>query len=1384
MLGQDGNLVPEEENFVNFGCDFETTLGTHFHPGEYMNSDESSPNLPSSPIPNGLSYATAETHQQGDASPSVAFTATVFETSPLSGNSSGDSLSDSSSFKRDKSRKSSKSTLSGGDGAMDDGSERKTEWMFNEFIDMRNVAPSASGLDIMPSIENPAPHHSNLSTMAGLDNHRRPFDARGGIHNQNLVHNHSNGVGSMPFAFTGADGPSVFDILASQASQGNTPDAPSPGSWSFNGLGLPHLAPANPDLCSWQQPNAVPPAQLSMANAPPHTMAPQYSPTYPSGQFRLGILPCPTKSRVETQIPIRMVLDPLPFGATKIHLPRHTISKPKLVDKAYAGRTHGTLELHTSLVCTSAIQSKEVRAAALERARIAALSEPLEQDQPVAQSDAVSAPPKKVLGENEPKAEDGGEVHICNGCKVRERKRAGRKKTKKVDEESAWVQDEHRRVVVFNTHQTKDWGTGPNSSAKQVDLPMRIACYCRHHGEKQGYTVIFTITDWNRQFIAQTTSPCIMITDDHKTHVTTFSPVNQTDPTFQPNTSVHSPSPNQNQDMRGLSPGMFCQDERQGQKLKRSMSDSVGAPETPAHQSISQMPTPQTHTKSPGASPSEFGYSNKKRKSNSAGKVPTNLAMTRLDTGQSGYHLSNSASMGASPSSITSPLAHSLSLYGHVAEQSLFNPDAGISPAGSFGHAPPPRPGTSDQKPLGNSNEVPSLDDLNVGMYSGQASTHQSRAPSPSPMPMLGVQHNNLPAQGTANSLPTIFKIIPGEGPKSGGIEVTILGSGFYSGIEVMFGDSPAPTTTYWGATSLVCLVPPARMAGIVNVTTKNQAGVSSGYQKFFKYVDDDEHQLLRTALTVLSNKMNGGYEDVTHIARRIIDGENVCFNGSGGEASGGTGFNNFTMNMSFESQLLKLLELVDLDDSPHKPKLNLRRSTGQSMLHLACSLGHHRLVAGLLARGVHVDLRDNGGYTALHMAALNSNPEIVRRLIAYGADPTIRTLSGLTPGDVAQSQEVLRALRRVERHVRSRSGGSLHSRASSTTSLKSLWEPMSRLATREPSINRLGSDEESLEYSSVPGSEGTEESSSEDEQWLDMRRGNTRDMTPPPGSPDHLQPPGVDAAGGVGSPTAAMTQFKEQVAAQLHQLQQTMTLHFQSLPQLRQFPQFPYPLPNYQAAVLQHLAAMMPKIGGGGPRPEMAGDQQPAADGKGWWDLSSLMAGPAPGSAPPPAYEEIFPQERGQAPEKKQASPLEVKADAVCEALFGHQQDAECSSSSSSRSATNDEDVVEEGVQSLPAVLQIGRKNAITKEQQENLRRVHAERLKPFSRDRNLFFIWIPLLIIAVCAWFYGYSWVPGSFSAKNVYAPLLNNVQQLQQRPLGPIYDQAPQGRVIGEV
>ena len=84
--------------------------------------------------------------------------------------------------------------------------------------------------------------------------------------------------------------------------------------------------------------------------------------------------------------------------------------------------------MHVVLVCTSAIQVPQQKAAALQRAKQAA---------------GLRKKPASAEEEGEQEqveTQEGGEVLICNSCIGRERKQAGRRKKHSHDSE-AWRQD-------------------------------------------------------------------------------------------------------------------------------------------------------------------------------------------------------------------------------------------------------------------------------------------------------------------------------------------------------------------------------------------------------------------------------------------------------------------------------------------------------------------------------------------------------------------------------------------------------------------------------------------------------------------------------------------------------------------------------------------------------------------------------------------------------------------------------------------------------------------------------------------------------------------------------------------------------------------------------
>lgn len=1077
-------------------------------------------------------------------------------------------------------------------------------------------------------------------------------------------------------------------------------------------------APTRPDALptpgQFGGPMAQPmPQQRALYNAAPFNF---------TGGYELRIMPTPLKSRVETQIPIKMTLSPLPPGVTKLHLPAHTISKPKLLTKPPPERSPDTLELFVTLVCTSAMELPGMKQKALERATKLPQGYLPEQD-------------------DEFSPQNGGDVRICQGCITRERKRAARKKIKKPDEEKLWSLDEERRVIVFNTLELKEWQplsgvldpsgrpeTVVSNRAMQIDAPMRIACYCRHHNEKMGFNVIFTIKDFRDRVIAQAMSNPIMITDDHKTH-----PMAQ--PSSQPTMSetvTTSTVPVPPMDATSLVPPVQSPTSF---RMSPSSGDMTAAPRNgsyPPSTSGKTTPTMSTCT-APGralsrsASPSQGGPAKKRKSSGSGSRVPNGLAMTRLETSPPPGSQTTSTQLSTAATSPFSPHTGPFQL------EQMFGQHNGQQP---FANGPP-TPGSNDQTPFFASNRSASMDNLAMAqLYSAPTSSHPSRAPSPNGLRNGVNAPQNQFAQTLASSLyslpmgvnqprcpPMIHKIIPNEGPKMGGIEVTVLGQAFFQGLEVWFGDQKATTTTYWGDSSLVCLLPPSPVAGAVAVTFKHQ-GIPSA-QNFpmakeppiFKYIDDNEDKLIRTALSVLGHKMSGQMVDVSDLARRILNDGNSTWSGgsSAGPSSGGPGFNhNHTSHEHLESQLLKCLDLIDLDDSTHKTRLDLRRPTGHTMLHLACSLGYHRFVAALLARGANPDARDKGGFTPLHMAAIQSHPEIVRRLMLVGADPTIRSLSSLTAADVAQSRQVLRAIRQSERHVRSFSGGSLHSRTSSATSLRSLWEPMTRAHTHDEPIS-VDSGEESPEYTS-----GDFDDEDPDEDcYLHMRRQSRlrhdRDST------DHLGDDSEEESRALESPTTQFAALKDQFQQQLHQIQQSMALHLQSLPQMPQMPQMPtFPgmpmLPDYQAYLQQApfiMRRMQQFMPGSGTRPGSQEGDNSKMDTR-WWDISSYMQNSA---GAPPSYEDIFGR---QDSDTKQESAIraaaEAEADIKCATIYDQPSTPAAAGTRTQTRAKS------------PSILKIGRKNAITKEQQEQFLRAHEKKLKKLSSDRNLFFIWVCL--------------------------------------------------------
>lgn len=617
------------------------------------------------------------------------------------------------------------------------------------------------------------------------------------------------------------------------------------------------------------------------------------------GMIPLHIGAIPAKSRVETQINIRMTIERLPPGITNVHLPTHTIAKAKLLNKDVPP-PEATLELHTMLVCTSAMAQEKFKQRALKNAasqdnneiQARAAANGMKQEEGKKEEDDVS---------EEDKPSNGGEVRICQNCINRERKRAARKKLKKEEEQAHWEKYETERIIVFNTNEYKAWLDwqqspppkdgglsltpsdmyAPTDTAMQISAPMRVACYCRHHNEKDGFQVIFTLKDYLGKVVAQAMSDSILITDDHKTHP--MSAVNSQvwyDGQFPSNNfnsqsmvdlhshSSHMPMSKSTGNLQSMG---F------GQTPGFHQSSSVHQLPAYASQTTSGTMTPRNLSRP--ASPTGLGQAgpSKKRKSSTGNhrRVPSGLTMTKVDTTQAMSNPGISAPSGPAFSPTSNP--------------SFTTPES----AGSYGSRPISRSRnsfhTQHSTPEGGTfyrtlpNRTTSLDQQTFqAFYSAPNSAHQSRAGSPI------MQGPNLAAfqrqQGRPNAFtlqsgptsagpqpssdtdvkpqPIINKVVPAEGPTSGGIEVSIYGQNFTPGMEVMFGDRAATATTYWGEKALCCVLPPSMTMGACHVTISGHVGnrlSNHAPGATFRYTPDtSDMRMMEMALRFYSLKMTG----------------------------------------------------------------------------------------------------------------------------------------------------------------------------------------------------------------------------------------------------------------------------------------------------------------------------------------------------------------------------------------------------------------------------------------------------------------------------------------------------------------------------------------------
>ncbi|KIY44422.1 hypothetical protein FISHEDRAFT_51488 [Fistulina hepatica ATCC 64428] len=543
------------------------------------------------------------------------------------------------------------------------------------------------------------------------------------------------------------------------------------------------------------------------------------------------------------------------------------------------------------------------------------------------------------------------------------------------DDDGNLRKDKHEdttSIVHFNCPDMLEFSTG------SAVLPIRITCYCRHHREKVGFRLNFTMVDHVGRIVGAGTSPPIMITDDHKTANTTSNR----------HGDAFNGYPNNN-DSDWVNTGVSNVGVPKPKKpLKRRPKpyDAASSSRPSREGSTSSAPTPSSSAAAPSAPDTPSPPSSTIQQIIASNPPPS------------------------PPSNVVPQLAHS-SLESGSSSETL------ITPFDS----------TTDITMLDFSSQFLGSDiALPPASIETIVSPTQSQTTS---LPFLFLDYSQ--PQPTPTQLPTIHRLIPNSGPTHGGIEVTILGANFppSTTLNCVFGDVVASSTQRWSDNTLVCVLPPRVTPGVVAVWFDGfkRDDIPADPNTFFTYTDESDRALMELALQVVGLKMTGKIEDAKNVAMRIVgstgDGSDPQ---GGGRSNTSQGVMHMTAHMAastrdlrpfllrrtgegedFESVIINFLSIVDTPVvSPHvictSEALSCSTSSGQTLLHLASFLGFSRLVAFLLQRSVDTDARDRNGCTALHLTALVGSLACARALVAAGADMEIVNARGKTPIEIA----------------------------------------------------------------------------------------------------------------------------------------------------------------------------------------------------------------------------------------------------------------------------------------------------------------------------------------------------------------------------------------------
>lgn len=650
-------------------------------------------------------------------------------------------------------------------------------------------------------------------------------------------------------------------------------------------------------------------------------------------------------------------------------------------------------------------------------------------------------------------------IHMCVGCVQRERKRLLKRDTKKnpidsaIDKEISDLMKEHEneRIIIFNCNQIIEFGGG------DCILPSRITCYCRHHKEKIGFCIYFVLKDNKGSVVATGLSPPILITDDHKSNPFKKNGrkrVKLEQSTLPPSPTLTSSSltPPQSINDNEVTSPLASQQNDSSVLVDYTSTDSIYKHVLPGSKTVPSNAVKVEQVPNPAVNPLQFAngldinmtplspISSPEMNMNYNGATYSTLASTsatianvnNFDTtvppNLTSYAIANNNILSSNVQNIEEfPHINIKSEPGLISDPQLNNFNMAL-----YNNIPSTTSALVNNQLLVDQNIVIPSNNITETLETNQKLYNAAAAAA-----AAATNYNINRVKMASDKAPYINRLIPNEGPLSGGIEVTVLGVNFMEGLVVVFGDVEAQTQ-YYSESTLICILPPANIPGPVPVSVKSyQINIPIQNLMIFNYKNETDKQLMELALQVVGLRMTGKIDDARNIAMKIVS---ISDNGEdfskdmGVEGRTNSSYipsdnpilkssinvlqryimdlnienkklNNGVMEVnSLENEIIQsLASVMTLEEPLEENEINLTTVAGHSLLHFAVILNMTTLIKWLIALDIDVDIADINGNTALHFAIIQSNALVVKILVNDGeADLYAENCNGKTPLDMA----------------------------------------------------------------------------------------------------------------------------------------------------------------------------------------------------------------------------------------------------------------------------------------------------------------------------------------------------------------------------------------------